>query len=276
MNNRTYVFIGIFVSVFFIYKFAIYEGEVEQQAVTVEHVKEGVKLAKVAITHVENYFEDYRSTPPSNKEVGLPHPSEMTSKNVERVIVRGNEIIVVFKKHLQNGVKFRVRSEFTRSDPVTLEWRCNTGNLDKQFFEEAFPECMYTDSDIKADLLKGIRTSDLELMQEALDDGADVNQVVAYQTPLFFAIEKRKVELIEFLLDNGADIELPSNKVNGKTPLMHALTNGSIEVVKYLVDRGADVSAQDKKGKSVLKFVRFNDNTMKEFLIEAGAVIEDY
>ena len=276
MNNRAYVFIGILVSVYIIYKLAIYEGTVEQQAVTIEHVKEGVTLAKVAITHVEDYFDDYRSTPPSNKEVGLPPPSEMTSKNVERVIVRGNEIIVVFKKHIQNGVKFRVRSEFTRSNPVTLEWRCNTGNLNKQFFEEAFPECMYTDSDIKADLLKGIRKSNLELMQEAIDDGVDVNQVVSYQTPLFFAIEKRKIELIEFLLDNGADIEMPTSKVNGKTPLMHALTNGSTEVVKYLVDRGADVNAQDKKGKSVLKFVRYNDNTMKEFLIEAGAVIEDY
>ena len=275
MNNRTYVFIGIFVSIYFIYKFTIFEGEVEQQAVTVEHVKEGVKLAKVAISHVEKYFEDYRSTPLTNKEAGLPHPSEMTSENVERVILRG-EIIVVFKKHLQNGVKFRVRPEFTHSNPVTLEWRCNTGNLNKQFFEEAFPECMYTGSDIKADLLKGIRMSDLELMQEALDDGADVNQVVSFQTPLFFAIEKRKVELIEFLLDNGADIEMPTSKVNGKTPLMHALTNGSTEVVKYLVDRGADVSAQDKKGKSVLKFVRYNDNEMKDFLIDAGAVIEDY
>ena len=271
MNNRIFLLGGIFISIYITYQVLTTESEVEQQPVTAAHIKEAIDLARPVMSAVDDYFDDSRSLPISNKDVGIPFPNKITSANVKSITVSGR-VIVQFKKHLQQGVRFELRPEFTKTSPIKLEWRCAVGNLDKRMFEQVMPSCMYTDSDVMEDLLKGIRSKNLEMITEAIDNGADVNQQAMYGTPLFHAISRGKVEIVEVLLENGADIELVSAGTD-RTPLMYALKNGSSEVVRYLVQRGANVNARNKKGKHVLSFAGFD---MRDFLIEEGADPENY
>ncbi|ROV91507.1 hypothetical protein VMCG_09439 [Cytospora schulzeri] len=57
-------------------------------------------------------------------------------------------------------------------------------------------------------------------------------------------VEKRRdVELVELLLDSGADVNAPAGKSRGRTALQSACLAGNMEVVEVLLSRGADVNA---------------------------------
>ena len=59
-------------------------------------------------------------------------------------------------------------------------------------------------------------------------------------TPLHFAIYKDNSEIVELLIDKGADVN--AKAVGGQTPL-HVNTI-QLEVAELLIDKGADVNAK--------------------------------
>lgn len=66
-------------------------------------------------------------------------------------------------------------------------------------------------------------------------------------TPLHFAAHAGLHDAVEFLLNNGADLE--AHTMNLATPLMRAIESSKPEVVQYLIDKGAKVQIENKKGK---------------------------
>ena len=60
------------------------------------------------------------------------------------------------------------------------------------------------------------------------------------------AIHNRQVDRVRTLLSDGADVRSVDDK--GMTPLMVAASVGSPEIVDLLIDAGADVAAKDKLG----------------------------
>eukprot|EP01083_Nonionella_stella_P124130 374604_1 len=68
-------------------------------------------------------------------------------------------------------------------------------------------------------------------------------------TGLHWAVHHQNKELIDYLLDHGADIDAVRN--NGSTPLLMAARDGYLSSVKVLIGRGANVSFVDKKFRSV-------------------------
>lgn len=68
-------------------------------------------------------------------------------------------------------------------------------------------------------------------------------------TPLTFACRHAEVlgtEMIEFLLNAGAEVNLPDAR--GTTALAHAASADSLEVCRLLRDAGADASVRDARG----------------------------
>ena len=65
-------------------------------------------------------------------------------------------------------------------------------------------------------------------------------------TILHVAIRRDRRDMVNFLLDNGADI----NKIDGVgwTPLMEAIMDDMPELVSVLVDRGADKTIANARG----------------------------
>ena len=82
----------------------------------------------------------------------------------------------------------------------------------------------------------------IELVQILLDKGADVNaQNNSKQTPLHIACKCESIELVQILLNKGADVNVQNN--SKQTPLHIACESDSIELVHILLDKGADVNA---------------------------------
>lgn len=84
----------------------------------------------------------------------------------------------------------------------------------------------------------------IELVQLLLDHGADPNIVSNWGTPLHIAARRGHADIVMALLRGGADPNLPGGEKN-KTPLHEAAEGGSIEAAALLVDYGADVNVRD-------------------------------
>lgn len=89
-------------------------------------------------------------------------------------------------------------------------------------------------------------------------------------TPLIKAIIGRHTDLINYLLDHGADVNVPDWP--GATPLHHALRNSDWELAKRLIKMGADVNAADFEGVTPLHLaVQGEDVELFKILLEKGA-----
>ena len=65
-------------------------------------------------------------------------------------------------------------------------------------------------------------------------------------TPLHYACTRGHLEVAQFLVTNGADVNASS--INGSTPLMMAVQSGNEELIKYLLDKGADLQLRNSQG----------------------------
>lgn len=113
-----------------------------------------------------------------------------------------------------------------------------------------------------------------------IQNGANVNQANAFgKTPLFYAIEFNRLDIIKLLLDNGANVNQKyinnneklalSANIGSNTPyfitfcalehtsknvLMHAAAYGNVKILKLLISKGANFNAVDDLGFNALDF----------------------
>jgi ankyrin repeat protein len=88
-------------------------------------------------------------------------------------------------------------------------------------------------------LLAAVRAGSAEIVESLLDAGADVNQDTRWwYTPLTLACNIGDINMARLLLDKGAD----ANKArrNHATPLMKAAFYGREPLVDLLLEKGAD------------------------------------
>jgi ankyrin repeat protein len=90
-------------------------------------------------------------------------------------------------------------------------------------------------------------------------------------TPLVITTNYGILHLIQFLLDDGADINAWCNEMHG-TALHQAATNGMEHIVRFLVDRGADINTHRGNDDSALRAaVHFGLDGIVRLLLELGA-----
>ena len=101
-----------------------------------------------------------------------------------------------------------------------------------------------------SDLLTAIDEGQRDVVQELLESGIDPNkdpmpkgQQGAY--PLHLAVVKGNKEIVQILLDNGAQIDLKAKNKDEATPLAWAAFFGQKDVVSLLIEAGAPINALD-------------------------------
>ncbi|GAW19441.1 hypothetical protein ANO14919_089280 [Xylariales sp. No.14919] len=91
-------------------------------------------------------------------------------------------------------------------------------------------------------LLEAIDTENVEIIQILIQNGAEVNKPVGqgiWLTPLQKAAEKNNVEIVRLLLENGADTNAPPPKLAGATALQFAAIQGNCHMAMMLIQHGA-------------------------------------
>lgn len=94
---------------------------------------------------------------------------------------------------------------------------------------------------------KIVYENDVEKFAEVLETLEDINIQNSYGwTLLHITIRRDRREMVELLLDKGADIDRVDGV--GWTPLMEAVMDDMPELCQLLVDRGADKSISNARG----------------------------
>jgi ankyrin repeat protein len=87
---------------------------------------------------------------------------------------------------------------------------------------------------------------DMEIIQVLIEAGADCNKTSSYYhplNPLQTAVNMGNFELAKYLMSVGADINWPSYKIKGATALQMAVKKQNVDMVDFLLGRGAHVNA---------------------------------
>ena len=101
------------------------------------------------------------------------------------------------------------------------------------------------------------RKGDLELLRRLCEGGANKNQVStrwkdSNQSALAAATEKDHLDVVQYLVEQGADKEKGDN--GGSTPLIDASFYGYLEIVQYLLEQGSDRDKKNNFGWSSLHY----------------------
>lgn len=75
------------------------------------------------------------------------------------------------------------------------------------------------------------------------------------RTALQHAVEQENMELVNFLVNSGLNVNAPAAMDSGATALQIACIQGSVPMVEYLISRGADIHAlgAEKHGRTALE-----------------------
>ena len=128
--------------------------------------------------------------------------------------------------------------------------------------------------DLDLVLLEAAKRGDIDQVKSLVQQGAAVNIMDTYNsnyTPLIYAIRNNRIDMAEYLIDNGANVN-PFHYYE-PIPLLHAIGMGKTDMMKYLIDRGADVNSVNYR-KSALYFATERRNLdMVKYLVEHGASV---
>jgi len=119
------------------------------------------------------------------------------------------------------------------------------------------------------------------VIEALLDAGAEVNpsrtsDLVTLVTPLEVAAEKGDYDLVQMLLNLGANVNQEPSPYGGRTPLQITAAKGLIGVASLLLEHGADVNAKGarKGGRTAPEAAEENDRIdMVRLLVNSGADI---
>ncbi|MBN2533408.1 MAG: ankyrin repeat domain-containing protein [Spirochaetales bacterium] len=121
-------------------------------------------------------------------------------------------------------------------------------------------------------LREAIRDSTTTSLQILVENGADIDGTVDWgynDTPLMFAVEKSKPEMVRWLITHGADINKGNNYRD--TPLFKAVTHNNSRMVKLLLREGADINRKNIYNKTALDYaVSYNREELVTILLACG------
>ena len=117
---------------------------------------------------------------------------------------------------------------------------------------------------------------DLEELKRLVEGGQNVNPRSRWQesTPLMEAAWKGHTECVEYLIQNGAQLDLMDR--DGMTALHEAAGEGHLEVMKRLVEAGQDVNQRGgrRKRTPLMEAARKGHTDCVQYLIQNGAQLD--
>ncbi|MFA5999313.1 MAG: ankyrin repeat domain-containing protein [Candidatus Babeliales bacterium] len=131
------------------------------------------------------------------------------------------------------------------------------------------------------EFFSAVKSGNLEIVKQLITKGVDINAIDSNGAfALFLAHDS--AEMVQFLINNGADVNMQSLKTNF-TALMGAALMGKYEIAKMLLASGADVHMKNSDGRTALYLsIIINQPCIRRFsngshakialaLIDAGA-----
>lgn len=119
-------------------------------------------------------------------------------------------------------------------------------------------------------LTVAVIAGNLDIMEYLLSQGADINTLDREGSNLMHnAAANGHYDAVTFLYEKGFDINAVDG--NGNTPLLFAVTQDNIELIQFLIENGADLQAENTNGTNVLLNSIFSGNLdIVKLLLDRG------
>ncbi len=99
----------------------------------------------------------------------------------------------------------------------------------------------------------------------AVTENHDYEQTSFKTNPFCMAIVKGDLDAVKKMIELGSDV---NEKWDGMTPLMYAARYNRVEIIQVLVDKGANVKTRDSKGNNAMKFAKLSNAKEAIVLLE--------
>ncbi|KAG8133164.1 hypothetical protein E2320_010987 [Naja naja] len=127
------------------------------------------------------------------------------------------------------------------------------------------------------DIFHALKMGNFQLVKEIIDEDPAQSNVINDDgaSPLMIAAVTGQMPLIQLLVSRNVDID-KQDSVHGWTALMQATYHGNKEVVKYLLNQGADVNLRAKNGYTAFDLIMLlNDPDAELVRLLASACMQE-
>jgi len=141
-------------------------------------------------------------------------------------------------------------------------------NIVKELIEEYDVDINEISDNGDTSLIYSVKNENMEMIEFLIENGANPNQEDDFgRTPISYAVEKENLLILKYLIDHGAEFDITSNKI-----LLFAIKLGNLEIMQYLIDAGVDINKCSNHGTTPLIFtIEQGNDELVEFLIDNGA-----
>ncbi len=113
---------------------------------------------------------------------------------------------------------------------------------------------------------------DLEGVRRAVEAGHDVNQMDGYdRTPLIWAAIHGQIDCVEWLLQNGAQVDLGEDDDEQYTAMHYAAKGGHLQMMKTLVKAGQNINMWSLDDTPLMLAAHNGHTDCVEWLLKNGA-----
>ena len=125
--------------------------------------------------------------------------------------------------------------------------------------------------DPSAKLWDGVYKNNYKKIEEAFKEGADVN--MKNDNGVWFLLVASghgNARMVNLLLEKGIDVNITDDyDYNNNTALSTAVINAKYDVVELLIEKGADINKENNNGDTpLIHAIRFEDYDMVQLLLE--------
>ena len=107
-----------------------------------------------------------------------------------------------------------------------------------------------------------LKNGDLEKLKVKLEDGIDVNDRSGeYRYPIHKAVLLKNIDIVKLFLDYNADINI-QEPLQGNTPINLAIFNKDLQMVNFLKENGANLDIKNSWGMTSLEYAIYLKNNM--------------
>ncbi|XP_031632810.1 26S proteasome non-ATPase regulatory subunit 10-like isoform X5 [Contarinia nasturtii] len=124
------------------------------------------------------------------------------------------------------------------------------------------------DEDVDDLILHAIgRTEECKTLLEA---GASISARTEYgeYTPLLLATKNGNIELVQYLTEYGADVNVEVNGIVASRPLHYAAVRAYADIVKCLIKNGAEVNDEDENKQTALHWAIISNGYAKTEIVK--------
>lgn len=130
-----------------------------------------------------------------------------------------------------------------------------------------------TDNMGKTCLQNAIENNQIEILQLMLENGADIRVQTKQGGVLHWAVGRQtSIPTFEFVLSLGSDINMKDNA--GNTPLHRAVACHRKDIIQVLLENGADISIKNNRNMTALEWAKYLFETGGKYKQEYPEVIE--